>query len=195
MSLRGRLALGGGVAAAVLGLALAVDPALVPGLSPNEALVVVLGAVALLYAGIPLHRRRATERRQAAGPDPETETALEPPGEEYDRLLAAAGSTNPHTANRRHRLRRQLLEAAVAAVRRREDCSAEAAREMLAGGTWTNDPLAASYFTRGPIEVADADLPLPLRVRLRLSPGTRRAVAARRVADEVAALTEPEAPR
>ena len=195
MSLRNRLALSGGVAAAIFGIALAVAPGLLAGLSLGETAVTLLGGVALVYAAIPLYGRRNTERRQAPTPDPEQVPTVAPPGEDVDRLLAVAGSTTPHSADRRHRLRKRLEEAAVAAVRRREDCGVDEARRQLAEGTWTDDPVAAAYFTDGPVRIDDADLPLRRRLRLRLSKGTRRARAARRVADEVAALTGPEAPR
>lgn len=195
MSVRRRLALAGGVATAALGLALAVAPGLAAGHSVDEAVVVVVGVLALLYAGLPAYRRRVAERRQTGGPEPETSATPDPPGAELDRLLAAAGSTSPRTADRRHRLRRRLFEAATDAVRRREDCDLETARRMLAEGSWTDDPIAASYFAEGRIEVAGADLSLARRLQLRVSASARRAHAARRVADAVASLTGPEGER
>lgn len=195
MSLRHRLALGGGVVAAAYGLAVAVDPGLAGGTSVDDALVLVVGGLALLYAGVPAYRRRTTERRGAAGPDPEPAATPDPPGADLDRLLAAAGRTDPRTADRRHRLRRRLVEAATDAVRRHENCDAETARRMLTDGTWTDDPVAASYFADGPVDVSGADLSLPRRLRLRVSARARRAYATHRVAETIAALTDPGADR
>lgn len=189
MSVRRRLALGGGVAAAAVGLALAVQPSLLGGAGPDEWAVNVLGAVALLYAGILVYARRTGELETAAVPDPETPTTPPSAGDEMDALLAAAASTRLRATDRRHRLRRRLEQATTAALCRREDCDTETAREMLAEGAWTDDPVAASYFTDGPLEVAD--VPLSARFRLRLSTPSRRAYAVRRVADEMAALTDP----
>lgn len=191
MSRRRRVALGGGILAAATGLALAVRPSLIAHPDPGEWAVSVLGAVALLYAGVPLYRRWKHEPVEPSGPDPETPVRFPTPGKEVDDMLAVAASIDPYTADRRRRLRRRLRDAAVDAVEQREGCDAETAREMVAAGTWTDDPIAASYLTDGPVTVADADEPLPKRFRLRLSAPSRRAYAARRLADEVAALTDP----
>lgn len=188
MTGRNRVALVGGVVAAVVGLAAAADPSLL-ALPVGEAAVGVLGAVALVYALMVLADRRASERRQATAPTPEEVPTVAPPGDDVDRLLAVAGTTGPRTADQRHRLRERLTRAAVRSIRRREDCGVEAAREALATGRWTGDHVAASYFTDGPV-AAPADLPVAERVRLRLSRRARRAHAARRAADAVAALEE-----
>lgn len=191
MSLRGRVALHGGLLAAGVGLSLAVRPGLLDEPNVGEWAVSVLGGIALLYAGVPLYHRLAEDREHAPGPDPESTPDLPTPGEDVDDLLAAAAGVDPRTERHRLRLRRRLGDVAVDAVRRREGCDAETAREMIDAGTWTADPVAASYLDDGPVDVDDADDPLQERLRLRLSAPARRAYAARRVADEVADLTDP----
>lgn len=191
MSTRRRVALWGGFLAAAVGLALAVQPSLLAESDPGQWTVYLLGAIAMLYAGVPVYRRRKREHRVVAGPDPEAPAVPPPPGDEVDDMLAVAGSIDPRTADDRRRLRRRLRDAALASIRRREGCDADAAREMVEAGTWTDDPIAASYLSSGPVTISGAGLGLPERLRLRLSGPARRAYAAHRVADEVAALTDP----
>lgn len=186
MTGRNRVALVGGVVAGVAGIALAAAPSLL-ALPVGEAAVGLLGVVALVYALMPLADRRGSERRQADAPTPEEVPTVDAPGDDVDRLLAVAGTTGPRTADRRHRLRERLTRAAVRSIRRHEDCSVETARETLATGEWTDDPVAASYFTDGPV-ATPGDLPVADRVRLRLSKRARRTHAARRAADAVAAV-------
>lgn len=179
-----------GVAVAVVGIAAALAPSLLAPLPAAETLVGGVGAVAVVYALVTLSGRRGADRRQAPDPEPERRPTVRPPGDDLDRLLAVAGSTDAGSDDRRHRLRRQLRNAAVRSVRRREGCDVETARVAVETGSWTDDPVAASYFTDGPVELPEADLGLTDRLRYRVSERERRELAARRVADEVAAAAE-----
>lgn len=189
MTVRRRLALGGGVLAAALGLAGAVDPTLLAGASVGDWALPLLGASALLYAAVPLYQRHAGDDHRASVPAPEPPSSPGPPGAELDRLLSGAATVGRGSVRRRRRLKRRLRTVAVDAVRRRENCSLEAAREALERGEWTDDPVAASYFTDGPVDLSGVS---PARkVRLRFSPRARRRFGARRVAAAVLATTDP----
>lgn len=192
MSRRRTVVLWGAILAAAVGLALAVDPGLLAEPDVGEWAVALLGAVALAYALDPLYRRHRHERRVATGPEPETPPTPKTPGDGVDDLVTAAASGDPRADGRRRKLRVRLHEAAVAAVERRENCETDSAREMIESGAWTDDPVAASYFADGPVVVPDDEVPPGRRLRLRLSGPARRAFAARRVADEVAAMMDPE---
>lgn len=191
MSLRRRVVLVGGLLAAGVGIALAVQPSLPLALDLGDGTVSVLGVIALLYAGVPLYRRYANDRQPVRDPEPETTLSLPSPGEEVDEMLSVAAGVELTTAKQRLRLRRRLREAATAAIKQRQDCDTETASEMLEAGTWTDDVVAASFFTDGPVAVTPADVPLGEWIRLRLSAAARRAFAARRVADEIDATTHP----
>lgn len=181
-----------GVAVAAVGLAAVVQPSLLGRLPAADPLVGVLGLVALAFALATAGGSRRVQRRQAPDPEPEALPTVAPPGDDLDRLLAAADSGGARGDDRRHRLRRQLRDAAVRAVQRREGCDVETARAAVEEGTWTDDPVAASYFTDGPVEVPEGG-GLTDRLRYRVSEGERRALAARRVAEVVADMTEVEA--
>lgn len=94
----------------------------------------------------------AVARRWWASPDstdrlpPET-VAVSPPGEEFDRQLRVAGTGETPHANERKETVRQRLHAAATQVLMREGHSESAARDRLAAGTWTEDPIAAALFT------------------------------------------------
>lgn len=191
MSLRRRLALSGGVVAAGVGLVLAFQPGLLAGLTLGESAILVVGSLALFYALLPLGIQRGSHRRQAPSPEPEAVPAGEPPGEDLDRLFEAARGDTVHDVERRTRLRRRIEAFAVMAVRKRDDCSEAAAREAIEAGTWTDDPVAAAYLADRDADVATG-LPLAERLRFLMSGASPEVRAARRTADEVAAITAPE---
>jgi len=189
VSRRRRAALAVGTTAAGVGLALVVRPGLAGGLGVGETAVLVLGALALAYAVLPVGQWRGTRRRAAPGDEPEVVPACDPPGDDVDRLFAAVDRGAIAELEARAKLRRRLEHSAARAVARRDDCSRDAAREALAAGTWTDDPVAAAYFAERQGDVAAA-LPAGRRLRFHLAPGSPRARAARRVVDEITAITE-----
>jgi hypothetical protein len=192
VSLRRRLVLAGGVAMAGLGLVLVRQPGLLGGLSVGQTAVLTVGVVALFYALLPLGLRRGSHRRQAPSKNPGAVPDGSVPGEQFDRLFAAAEGSTVHHVDRRNELRRRLEESALRAVRRRDDCSLPAAQEAIDEGTWTDDPIAASYLANPEGDVAER-LPMGRRLRFHLSGSSPEIRAARRVADEIAAITATEA--
>lgn len=191
MSLRRRVALAGGVVAAGAGLLAALRPGLVAGLSLGQSGILVVGALALLYALLPLALQRGSHRRQAPSPEPESVPTGDPPGDDLERLFAAASRDTIHNVDRRNELRRRIEAAAIRAVRKRDDCSVAAAREAVESGTWTDDPVAATYLADPDGDVAH-ELPVGRRIRFHLAGSSPEVRAARRAADVIAAITEPE---
>lgn len=161
-----RLLLAAGVVAVVLGLALVAVPGLAGGVAVSRILVYVIGVIALLVALARIQRRRKSERTQTTTPEPETPTGLPRPGSDVDtrirnlRRLTGGGRVE----SERQELDARLEELAVRVVARREDLTREEARSRLVDGSWTDDPLAAAYFSE--------DVELTRRQRFRLSVGT-----------------------
>lgn len=161
-----RLLLAAGVVAVVLGLALVAVPGLAGGVAVSRVLVYVIGVIALLVALARIQRRRKSERTQTTTPEPETPTGLPRPGSDVDtrirnlRRLTGSGRVE----SERQELDARLEELAVRVVARREDLTREEARSRLVDGSWTDDPLAAAYFSE--------DVELSRRQRFRLSVGT-----------------------
>lgn len=186
------LALALGTAAALAGVLFVVQPALVAGLDVGRALLLALSVVAVLYGLRELGSRYRSERRLAASPHPEVVPGRPTPGDDFDDLLAAARRPRRRGSSARRRVRRRLEAAAVAAVRRRHGWDRETARRRLEDGTWTDDPVAATYFADREADVRLDDAPLTDRVRMRLFPGSRSGYQARRVAAVVAELAGVE---
>lgn len=177
-----RLLTAAGVALAVFGLLAAFVPSAVPPLTVGEFFLVGVGLLALLQGLRQVGERRDARLTQAETGDPETTQDLPVPGAEFDEQLAALYSGN--TLQNKEEIRDRLHTAAVTAVSHHEGISREAAAERVADGTWTDDGVAAAFFT-GSIP---RDVPLRTRVRLvaTLRPKFRR--RARRAAHAVADL-------
>ncbi len=147
---------GVGVAVAVAGLAMIVDPSLAGVVPSGEHVVVVIGVLAGVQgARVLWHRYRSDLDVGTVENDPETAPAGPAPGTDFDELAVAAGNVDSGRTlrSRRKRLRRRLRRAIVAALRRR-DHDREAAEAAVEAGTWTDDPAAAALFTD---DAADVD--------------------------------------
>lgn len=105
--------------------------------------------------------------RRRSSPD-EFGPTVRTPGDRVDARLA---STAGDEAGARSDVRDRFEAAAVTALVRQRNCSPEHAREMLAEGTWTDDPTAAAYFTGEP---PDSLLWAWLRAAVRREPVEQR---------------------
>lgn len=142
MSRLSRVATALGAAAAVVGLAIA-GGAAVPGLSFGYLFVTLVGALALLQGARYADDRRHTPVRTAETGDPEVRQRLPTPGDEFD--ADAFPDTGGVRYNTRRRLRERLRDAAVETLVVRGECPPDAAKERVAAGTWTDDPVAADF--------------------------------------------------
>jgi uncharacterized repeat protein (TIGR01451 family) len=176
---RPRLAVLGGLLAAVGGFALWAVPGAGGGLVTDIAgiaVVVVAGAVALrLAAGELLDREVDT----LTTPTPESRPGYRTPGEEFARLIdgvSLVGRRDVDSAEEtpRERLHGTLRELAIDTLGRTEGWSRGTAADRLAEGAWTDDDAAASFFAgsdRPPVSrlaylpVGDPDLPIARRGR------------------------------
>ncbi|WP_267640574.1 DUF7269 family protein [Haloarchaeobius amylolyticus] len=136
-----------GAACIVAGLATVVAPGLDTG--PGFAVaVLVVGGVAAAGAALALgYRDRDTANQHVDAPGGPTPTD---PGAAMDALLddvTAAGRRRGDDA--REEVAARLEAVAVDVLVARYDCTAATAREWLATGEWTDDPVAAAFFTDG----------------------------------------------
>ncbi|WP_222920035.1 hypothetical protein [Natrinema sp. SYSU A 869] len=153
-------------------------------LYPFAAMFPVLGAV--IAVGVcwwAWTTDRSNGSQLPEGPPPEAGAtgAEQPVGRETEWTLLDAGDgryrcrRNESAAD----VRRRLVDGAVRVVTTKRGLAADAAREAVRSGTWTDDPVAAAFLA--------ADLPQPPRERLRaaVDPG---AAYHRRVRRTLAAI-------
>lgn len=176
-----RLPAAAGVVAVCAGVAVVLTGVVGP-FTLNDAFVTLVGLLAVVQGLRYANGRRRTEFHAAVTDDPERRWHAPVPGTEFDEVLAGIGGV-PRPATR-DRVRDRVRAAAVGTLVAREGVTEERAAEMLAAGTWTDDPAAAGFFSD--------EVGLPLRVYLRVLVGgdSRFTYGARRA---VAVLGEMEA--
>jgi len=135
------------IVAGFVGVALPELTAWVPAV---EALPLLVAATATI-AGVAALRDRLNAAGEAAHPAEREEYGEAPtPGTEFDDLLAEIRPLRSRGDDRRRdRVRAQLEQVAVD-VLTREGHSEAAARDLLASGEWTDDPVAAALFAADP---------------------------------------------
>jgi hypothetical protein len=187
MGLFRRLLVALGVLALAAGIAVAVEPALAAYLTASRALVYLPAVLLALFAVGAIQRRRQTPTEAAETGDPEDRVEFDRPGAAVDRALAL-GRVGPRTraAPQTTTLRERIRPVAIAEISRRENCSREAAARALEEGTWTDDPVAASYFAPG-IGVGQAEW-APSFLRPFVADEPSQAERARRAIAELAPL-------
>ncbi|AGN01933.1 hypothetical protein L593_09940 [Salinarchaeum sp. Harcht-Bsk1] len=175
-----RLMLAIGSASTAAGATLVLTPMsapVAPPVVPALGLVVVLG---LALGGLGAVRR-ARERPAATSlADTRDRTAVDAPGDAFDRTLASISARVDE--EERAPVRDRLAATAVQVVADAEDCSRETARRRIDRGTWTDDRAAVAFFADS-VEHAPS---LRERVRRVLAGEPTFAVRARRVIDELA---------
>lgn len=148
----------GGVGLLVIGIVALVVPGFL-ALNIGRAVVVLLGTVALLQAFGAVQKRRNTEPQQAATPTPEFRIPVQTPGQSMNEAFGQfIGKPHP---NYRYSTAEGLKAAVVAVLTRYRDITESEARKRIERGSWTDDPVAAAFFT----EESDQDQSVSRRVR------------------------------
>lgn len=179
---------GGG--AALAGLAVAVEPSLARGVSATETMVAFVAAFALLAGATLVRRRLATERDRADLPERETTPDQPVPGDEFDAALRELSPRRDRANDASRSQLRERLEAAALAVLSREGYSRDRAFDALDAGEWTDDPVAAAFFSaEGTAATAD-DRSLAERLRESVRGPTTFDERARRAALAIAKRAE-----
>lgn len=139
-----------GATAVIVGVAVAIQPALATSLSVPAIPVSVIGGVALLFAILIGLRRRDTTIRGAEPPEVESMLEYPQPGDVFDESLRTAHGLGIDAARRRREGREDLAAVAIAVLEVTEGYSEEKADRALKEGTWTDDPVAAACFASDP---------------------------------------------
>lgn len=141
-----RVAITVGVAAVLIGAAVAVRPGLAPVTRGVSLATILVGALALV-GGVRavMGRLRGTGNR-ADLPEIEHRRRYPIPGDELDdRLVVLSGPPTRERDQVLHEVRERVREAAVATLVREGYSQAEA-RAALGAGTWSDDPRAVALF-------------------------------------------------
>jgi len=150
----GRVSSAVGAVLVVVGFAMMFVPGLSALFPPNEVYLTVVGVGFALQTVTIGRSRTTTPYEQTDTGDPEISQDLPTPGDDFDELLAQAGTTRRY-GNQRETVRERLRHAAVDVVVRTEGVSREDAVARIESGSWTDDPYAAAFFTG---RVEDASL-------------------------------------
>lgn len=139
-----QVALGGGVAAVVLGVAFVVAPAYASVFDATRTAVVLLGALAGLFGFRAVLDRRDTPHETAVLPEVESPRTFRRPESGFtDRVTSAV---NHPTGRDARALRDRLYQLAVRTLTTYEGYTKSEAETALRRGTWTDDPYAAAFF-------------------------------------------------
>lgn len=159
-----------GIALTGVGLAVTVDPQPARALPVTRPMLLMVGLATVLVGVLLVDRRRQAERDLAETSEPESLPELPVPGDDFREDLRRAGSLRG--TGSQEDVRERLRTAAVAVIRRRQDCSAEEARRLVAAGEWTDDEFAAAFL--GEDRASRPRIPLDAWLRIE-SPFTYRA--------------------
>lgn len=141
-----------GVLAALTGLAVVVEPRLAVAVGTSVFVLVAVGLLAL-FQGLRAAVGTTRPRKQAALPAVEFREPAPVPGDEFDELLRASAERPAwRGGSERTKISRRLERVAVAVLTEKGDHTPETARRSLREGTWTDDPIATSFFAPGATE-------------------------------------------
>jgi len=142
-----RVATAVGVLAVATGFGVAALPGLAPAVTETTLAAIAVAAVAFV-AG--LHAASVRARRSARAPFRPGEWATPTPPPESDLVAALddiTGVPGPVETQARATVYVEVRALATETLERVEGCSPASARRRLNTGEWTDDPVAAAFFT------------------------------------------------
>jgi len=135
------------IVAGFVGVAL---PGLTAWVPAVESLPLLVAGVATVAGAAALRGRLHADEERYHPEERESYGEAPTPGNEFDDLLAAIRPLRSRADGRRRDRVRARLERAAIDVLEREGHSEAAARDLLASGEWTDDPVAAALFAVDP---------------------------------------------
>ena len=170
--------------ALVGGFITAVYPPLAASVGADDALLTMLGLLALLLAVRAIQQRRRAERVVGEPPTPEIGLQSAVPGDEIDEDIGRlARGSRRRTIGGRREIHDRIGELAISVLMRRERCSRDEAIDLLETGEWTDDPIAASF-------LGTVRPPYRLQLRAAFSSEPRFSRRTRRTIDELYRIVE-----
>lgn len=146
--MRRTLLLVAGVVLAVAGLALAQSPSIAPGVEAPDLAPTLVAVLAMLAGLVRARSWLGHDPSETTPVERERRSAVAVPGDEFDgrlRNTPAVGATAGDT--RLLSVRQRLREAAVDVLESYQGYTEEEAQDALDAGTWTDDRIAAEFFT------------------------------------------------
>lgn len=148
-----------GVVVAGMGFLLLAVPGLAASLATGESVLYAIAGLSFLYALSVADDRATAEVEGHDVGEPETPQSLPAPGTEFRERMDLVRRRSAFDNQRLHQSITEDLEMiAVAVVSRREGCPEDRARELLERGAWTDDPIAAEFFTTSGLRMTTTDL-------------------------------------
>ena len=178
-----RPALAAGIAGVVLGFVAILDRGIAGAFDIDYLFVTFLGVLAGVVGVYYLSRRRGAARKLTAFDDPERRYRVAVPGDDIDRRLRTL-SLGPGFGDSQRRVRNRLREAAVKALVVHAGYDRSAAHDAIEDGTWTDDPIAASFLTEG------GEYPPEIRLKAFLGRVDLADVGAQRTIEAIAAVMQ-----
>lgn len=173
-----------GVAGVVLGFVSILDRGFAGAFDLGYLFVTFVGIIAGAAGIYLLNRRREAPRELATFDDPERRYQATVPGTDLDgRIETVAMESMIHTAQ--PQMRDRIRDAAIRALVVHEGYDRSAARNAIEEGTWTDDPVAASFLARS------QQYPPQIRLKALLGGVDISAVGAERSIEAIAAVIEP----
>lgn len=148
-----------GTLAVLAGFVVLLDAGLAAAVDLSAVAVTLVGALAAVQGIRYAAARRGLEPNTLDGGTPERRIASPVPGDDVDKQLARSTAGSRSHYELRGRLRGRVRAAAIAEVAGTRNCSPSRAADLVDGGAWTDDPVAAAF-------LAD-ELSYPARVRFR----------------------------
>lgn len=173
-----------GIAAVSLGFVAILDRGVAGLFDLGYLFVTFVGIIAGAIGVYFLTRRRDTPRELTTFDDPERRYRTAVPGDDLDERIESIAVESRFRTSRR-RTRDRIRDAAIQSLVVHAGYDPAAAREAVDDGTWTDDPVAASFLARG------GQYPPGMRVRAFFSQVDLSTVGARRSIEAIAAVIEP----
>lgn len=136
------------IGVAVVGLVLAFAPGVVSVVTLPKQLSTWLAGLAVLAGLYRAYLWLRRDSRSRTLPEPERGRPVSVPGDKFDTLLVRTPTVGTSSGDRRAlKVREELEDGALSVLTQYQGYSRQEARQRLDDGTWTEDPLAAEFFT------------------------------------------------
>lgn len=173
----------GGIAGVVLGFVAVLDRGVASVVELDYLSVTFVGVTTGLIGMYYLSRRREAPRRLTTFDDPEPRYRAVVPGDDIDDQIDRL-QVKPGLRSSGRGMRDRLRDAAIRSLVVHAGYDADAARSAVENGSWTDDPIAASFLA------GDDEYPTGIRIRAFLGGPNLPKVGARRSIEAIVAVME-----
>ncbi|MFB6150662.1 MAG: DUF58 domain-containing protein [Haloarculaceae archaeon] len=115
------------------------------------------GVLSILIGLLTVRDRLRSDVTETDVPDPELPPYSPPPGDDVDQALYEMIELRHGLTENRERIEDRVERAAIRLIRKRDDCSRTEAIAQLQSGEWTDNEVAAAFFTGDEVEIEGVD--------------------------------------